>query len=218
MKKDDLKGKLMLDAGCGNGKITHWFAEAGAEVVGLDLSNSVERASAHHGDTRTHFVQGSVLEPPLKRSIFDIVFSSGVLHHTPDTRRSFESIAGSVKQGGTLCIWVYRPTLEKRLIIDPLRSVVSRLPTPFQNLAVWGCYLIRVIGFEPIRRWLRRGPHRRPTRTELLVPITDWLTPRYAYDHTPDEVAEWYRSLGFKGVKETTRIPNGFSMVGLARD
>jgi 2-polyprenyl-3-methyl-5-hydroxy-6-metoxy-1,4-benzoquinol methylase len=214
LTKEQLNGKLMLDAGCGNGKMTHWFADAGAEVIGLDFSSSVERAYAFKDNPRVHFVQGSVLEPPFSGRLFDIVFSLGVLHHTPDTRRAFEAVAALVKPGGRLCVWLYHPTLKKRLLIDPARNVVSRLPLPLQELAVWSCYLLYLVGIEPVRRTLR-GKGRR-TRTERLVPIRDWITPRYAYHHTPEEVAGWFRTLGFEQIRETTRITNGFSMIGLA--
>ena len=64
--------------------------EFGAEVVGIDLSVAVINARKITKDMpKVHIVQTDLFYPPFRKEIFDVVFSWGVLHHTPDPRRAF---------------------------------------------------------------------------------------------------------------------------------
>src|SRR5436305_1158510 len=107
-----LRGRTLLDAGCGNGELTRSMAEYGLEVVGMDFSRSVEGARRRLVERlyektppvahRVHYLQGNVLELPLLPASFDFVHSSGVLHHTPSTERAFRSVSRALKPGGLL--------------------------------------------------------------------------------------------------------------------
>src|SRR5690349_17161936 len=87
LKAEDLSGKLVLDAGCGPGTLTAAIAGFGAEVVGLDVIASVD--AARRAFPHIKFVQGDVTEPPFAPETFEVVYSGGVLHHTPNTRQAF---------------------------------------------------------------------------------------------------------------------------------
>ncbi len=105
-------GKRILDAGCGHGRYLAAFAALGAEVIGLDIGRGPGLVSRAHlqgveDDPRMHFVQGSVLEPPFKPGSFDLVFSDGVIHHTPDAAGAYAALARLVKPGGAFYVWVY---------------------------------------------------------------------------------------------------------------
>ena len=86
---EELKGRTLLDAGCGNGELTRSVSEYGPEIVAMDFSRSVEGArrrlfeKGSQVSHRVHYLQGNVLELPLRPQSFDFVHSSGVLHHTP---------------------------------------------------------------------------------------------------------------------------------------
>src|SRR5262249_36746293 len=134
----DLQGKLILDAGCGNGRLTAAVSTFGSEIVGMDLSAGIDRAQtvkkryAGNHEPFVHFVQGNVLELPFRRGSFDIVHSSGVLHHTPSTERAFLSILSAARRGACVYIQLYRRREAWVGIPNILiRSVTSRLPTGF---------------------------------------------------------------------------------------
>ena len=105
----ELAGKLVLDAGCGGGRYAHLVGGRGARVIGVDLSAAVEKAAALcHDLPDVAIVQADLLDLPLAEGCFDLVYSIGVLHHTPDPRRAFAQIARRVKPGGRLAVWLYR--------------------------------------------------------------------------------------------------------------
>lgn len=102
------KDKLVVEGGCGHGTFIEFLAELGAEVIGLDLGMGVEIAYKRCKHLPTaHIIQTNIMNPPLKRGHFDYVYSTGVIHHTPDTRTAFRSLARLVKPGGYYAIWVY---------------------------------------------------------------------------------------------------------------
>jgi SAM-dependent methyltransferase len=102
------EGKIVLEGGCGKGRHTKLAAAWRAkEVVGIDLGDGVESAfKATKQLKNVHIVQGDIFKLPFKRA-FDYAFSIGVLHHTPDPKKAFISLAGKVKKGGHISAWVY---------------------------------------------------------------------------------------------------------------
>jgi len=104
----EFQGRLVLDAGCGMGRYALVALSLGAEVVALDLSESLLRLAAlAPRSPKLHLVQGDLLRPPLRRELFDIAYSQGVLHHAPDTREAFLRLSELVKPKGLLSVWVY---------------------------------------------------------------------------------------------------------------
>ena len=98
---EQLSGRLVLDAGCGGGRYARLVGSHGARVIGVDLSAAVLKAADHCKSLpNVAIVQADLLELPLADSAFDLVYSIGVLHHTPDPRRAFREIARKVKPGG----------------------------------------------------------------------------------------------------------------------
>lgn len=107
-RPEELKGKLVLDAGCGAGRYMDVVARAGAEVVGVDLSFSVDAARENlRALPNCHFVQADVLHLPFHPDAFDFVYSIGVLEHTPDTHEGLRSLIRVVKPGGEVAIFVF---------------------------------------------------------------------------------------------------------------
>jgi SAM-dependent methyltransferase/uncharacterized protein YbaR (Trm112 family) len=219
---EDAGGQLVLDAGCGTGKLTCGMASWGGEVIGLDLAPSLVRGwRARHqlagaAASRIHMVQGSVLAPPFKQRTFDGVHSSGVLHHTPDTRRAFAAIAPLVKTGGSLGVWLYGQqqagggvpwlpfvrTTWGSIPTTWLRAVTPRMP-PSILFAILRAYsaLFHVIYSVAARL---RGKHHDQTIQERTTSLFDTLSPPYAWRHTVGEVCDWFREEGFPEPVETT--------------
>jgi SAM-dependent methyltransferase len=103
-----LRGKLILEGGCGKGRHTAVAAELGArDIVAIDLSAAVDAAFANTRHLpNAHIVQGDLNSPPVKR-VFDYAFSIGVLHHLPDPERGFRALVSRVTSNGAVSAWVY---------------------------------------------------------------------------------------------------------------
>ncbi len=105
-----LRGRRVLEIGCGNGADGVMFAEAGADYTGVDLTAAAVAA------TRKHFaVMGLTGEFQLANAeqlafpdaSFDVVYSYGVLHHTPDPARSLREVYRVLKPGGRALVMLY---------------------------------------------------------------------------------------------------------------
>lgn len=207
-------GKMVLDAGCGNGALTAAVAKLGAKVVGVDYATSVLYAEKHYGANGVHFVQGDLQEPSLPADSFDLVYSIGVLHHTPDTHKTFQSVAQLVKPGGKLYVWLYRRPerfvgrLLKVPLYDLARLVISRCPPRLQTIAVQG-----YAGLVRATHNLRNSEEPIPLR-EYLISAWDDLTPRWRHYHTPIEVSRWFYESGFRApTLSHWDNPYGFGLV-----
>jgi SAM-dependent methyltransferase/uncharacterized protein YbaR (Trm112 family) len=208
----DLDGKVVLDAGCGSGRLTRQMAEHGAGVViGVDMIDAVDGAFERSRDLpNVHIVQGNIFELPLRKRSFDLVWSNGVIHHTPDAKRAHEALTEMVKPHGLMYVWVYakrfNPFRFTKDVLDFLR--VTRLPEPVLmkvakafahiSIAILGLWR-RVRSLKPFRprtRWGERSIRER-TVDELYLTWFDALSPEFDSRHTETEVIGWYQRLGF---------------------
>src|SRR5438046_8371162 len=108
-----IKDARLLDAGCGNGTLTASLGALAREVIGIDLNDGLGMANRNRARydyehwRNVQFVQGDLCEPPLKSESFDLIYCSGVIHHTPDSKETFQKLLPLVKKGGRLYVWVY---------------------------------------------------------------------------------------------------------------
>lgn len=104
------KGQSVLEIGVGLGADHQRFAEAGADLSGIDLT---ERAVAHARRRLELFGLASVLTQgdaenlSFQDASFDLVYSWGVIHHSPNTPRAVAEIYRVLKPGGTAKIMIY---------------------------------------------------------------------------------------------------------------
>ena len=132
---EDWCGCDVLDAGCGIATDGVRFGRAGARYTGLDESPSAlelarRRFAAEGLDAR--FVSGSVSSLPFPDASFDLVYSYGVIHHTPETMRAVEEFHRVLRPGGTALVMLYhRSSLNYHVNIMLLRrSLVGLLAVP----------------------------------------------------------------------------------------
>ena len=128
VKPEFFKDKVVLEGGCGKGRHTQLAAQWGArEVIGVDLSAAVETAfTATRELPNAHIVQADIFNLPFARA-FDYAFSVGVLHHLPDPRAGFRSLASKVKSGGHISAWVYGAENNEWITrwVNPLRELLT---------------------------------------------------------------------------------------------
>jgi 2-polyprenyl-3-methyl-5-hydroxy-6-metoxy-1,4-benzoquinol methylase len=110
---DRWAGKRVLEVGCGIGTDSINFARAGARLTAVDLSNESlqiarQRAEVMGVADRIEFVQANAedLTSALDGG-YDLVYSFGVIHHTPRPQRALEQIRALVAPRGTLKMMVY---------------------------------------------------------------------------------------------------------------
>ncbi|MFW6108426.1 MAG: class I SAM-dependent methyltransferase [bacterium] len=101
----EARGKSILEAGCGSGRISARLAADGARVTCLDIApEALELARrAFASDASVRFVQGSILSLP-RDARYDVVWSSGLLEHfgPEDRRRALRESASMVGPGGLI--------------------------------------------------------------------------------------------------------------------
>jgi len=83
-----LAGARVLDIGCGNGRNSHWFAEQGAIVEGVDIAAPLLDVVRDRMPTSVTLTQADVLRAPLPAGPFDVVYDSGCFHHIAPHRRA----------------------------------------------------------------------------------------------------------------------------------
>jgi SAM-dependent methyltransferase len=207
----ELAGRLVLDAGCGGGRYARLLGRHGARVIGVDLSDSVERASTACADLpNVQIVQADLLDLPLPARSFDIAFSIGVLHHSPDPRRAFAQVADKVKPGGRLAVWLYkRNTWPQELLNSTLRALTTHLPSRLLEI---GCAGMGALGSVPIlNRTLNKvfNFSNHPDWTLRICDNFDWYAPRYQSHHTVADVKAWFREEGFTDLVELAPARSG---------
>lgn len=107
---DRYKGKRLLEVGFGTGTDLLQFARAGAKVTGVDLTpRSIEIARRRFEvyGLIGEFAIGDGESLGFPDSSFDVVYSFGVLHHTPDTQRAVREIHRVLKPGGRAIVMLY---------------------------------------------------------------------------------------------------------------
>lgn len=224
-------GSWLLDAGCGSGEKSRELALAhpGHQVVAVDQSASISLAARRNRDVENlHFVQADVWELPFADAAFAFAMSIGVIHHTPDTRRAFASLARVVAPGGDLMTWIYPLPEEDTFWAGLYRQrdrhflgLGRRLPPPV-TMALSKVYVL--VGYRWLKRWAKRQrvllhgvfpdslypahPSRRQLYESAVFLTFDNVMPVHQFRHGRREVASWYRDHGFGEVDD--RYPGFF--------
>tara|TARA_X000001036_G_scaffold423790_1_gene448145 strand:- start:588 stop:1616 length:1029 start_codon:yes stop_codon:yes gene_type:complete len=218
--KSELKDKLILDAGCGNGRLS--YLVSGHEpklLVSLDISKGLFKAKEtilkHNPNANIAFVQGDVTNPPFKKDVFDIVYSWGVTHHTPDTRNTFRTLSDLVKNNGIFGIYVYvfNPPynydqhilgllayLRSYFLIKPFRFICSRLPVNLVKLIFQPIYYFeKLIGFGIFGN--HGYPHDPFNKDRYFRVVVDRFKTRYASEHKEEEIFKWFFDQGYSDLR-----------------
>lgn len=103
--QNDLKNKLVLEAGCGAGRFTEILLEKGAFLVSSDLSSAVDVNQENFPQSEKHLIiQADINDMPFADDSFDVVVCLGVIQHTPNPEQTISNLYKLVKRGGSLVI------------------------------------------------------------------------------------------------------------------
>ncbi len=103
-------GHQVLEIGGGIGTDLSQFARHGAHVTDLDLSAghlALAEENFQRRGLQGRFVHHDAESLPFADATFDLVYSNGVLHHTPNTRHVVKEIHRVLKPGGTAIVMMY---------------------------------------------------------------------------------------------------------------
>src|ERR1700681_3074763 len=188
----------ILEIGCGTGQMSIYLTRADRLVIGADLTRASlllgQGAARRFGLARLQFVETDLQRPGLRAGAFDVVYASGVLHHTPNPRASFARIAALARPGGIIVVGLYNAFARIPL---RLRRLVARISG------------YRWVPFDPVLQ----GRNGEPARREA------WLRDQYQHPeehrHTLAEVQNWFNENGVEYLRAYPSALLGKDTTGL---
>ena len=138
----------VLEIGCGLGTDGAQFAKAGADYTGIDLTDAAVELSRRRfeiSNLKGAFRTADAEQLDFPDNSFDLVYSHGVLHHTPDIERAIAEVHRVLKPGGRAVVMLYhRDSYNYRINISLLRRAGV-------HLLKWnaGLKLVQLVTGEP---------------------------------------------------------------------
>lgn len=217
--KEDLSGKNVLEVGSGAGRFSQIVLDfTKATLYSVDYSDAVSanyKNNGHHGD-RFHLFQASVYEMPFPDNSFDKVFCFGVLQHTPDFKRSVQSLIAKAKPGGEVIVdfypirgwwtkihakYIFRP-LTKRMshekllgMIEKNTSWVMKLNFFFDKIGI-GKLVNRFLPICDIKGTLPHNLSKDELKEWVVLDTFDMFSPQHDHPQTITTVKKWFEEFG----------------------
>lgn len=219
-RPEELRGKWVLDVGCGSGRFAEIALNAGAKVVALDYSSASDACYAnlkHHSNL--HVIQGNVYALPFAPESFPYIYSLGVLQHTPDVTGAFAALPPMLAPGGHLCADFYwnrlRTMLNPKYLLRPVTKrmeqqklfswLVANVPTLLRisqflgRIPLVGRFLKRIV---PVVDYTGIYPLSDKQLEEwALLDTFDMLAPAYDNPQSVATVTGWFQQAGFDDVE-----------------
>jgi 2-polyprenyl-3-methyl-5-hydroxy-6-metoxy-1,4-benzoquinol methylase len=213
LRPEDLNGKLVLDVGCGMGRFAEVATRFGARVVGVDLSAAAEVAAKNLADREFTAFQADVFALPFAPESFDVIYSIGVLHHTPDCEAAVKALDKYLKPGGLLIVWLYSGYNKWYRFSDFWRQYTSKMKPE----TLHGILKFAVPFFYNVEMGLRKIPlvgkptagilhhvfpvNRQKTAEQRMLDTFDWYSPKYQSKHTYEQVFKWFETMGMEDMR-----------------
>jgi SAM-dependent methyltransferase len=182
------KGRKVLEVGCGIGTDTINFARAGAEVTAVDLSSESlavarQRVKVFGLESRVRFFEADAerLGEAVPSQRYDLVYSFGVIHHTPHPERAVAQIRKFMDRNSELRLMVYARNSWKRIMIDAGFD---------QPEAQSGCPVAFTYTAEQIRNELLQGFEILSIEQDHIFPFVVEKYVKYEYELVP-----WFASM-----------------------
>ena len=208
----------ILDAGCGNGRITFLFSQLAKNnsITGVDINPEVAQSNLR-SISNINIEYHNLLEPVPNR--YDFIYSQEVLHHTQNPRLAFGNLASALNLGGILAIYVYKIKGPVREFTDEfIRSKLKNLPYEeavylMKEISNFGNSLSNLhvtvdigqvslldipAGTYPIQRLFYHFFFKCFWNPNLSIEENDainfdWYSPQLASKHTTLEITQWFK-------------------------
>jgi SAM-dependent methyltransferase len=207
LTKADWMDKRFLDGGCGIGRNSFWpmiYGAAGGLAVDVD-DRTLGRARANLARFPAMEVRRQSIYDIAPDGGFDIAFSIGVVHHLEFPERAVAALAGAVKPGGTVLVWLYGRENNGWIVYfaDPVRiGLFSRLPLGLVHALSWpltaALYVFLRLGLTRIAyfKLLRNFSF-----AHLRAIVFDHMIPKIARYYRKDEAIALLKSAGLENVE-----------------
>jgi len=216
-----LDGQNILEVGCGAGRFSRVvLSSTNAMLYSIDLSSAVEANYKNNlkYKERIKIFQASIYDMPFEKGSFDKVFCLGVLQHTPNFKKSIESLADKVKIGGELVVdfypingwwtrinakYILRPFV-KKLDHEMLLNLIEKnvdwmIKLYFFNKRIkLGKILNRFIPIPDILTTIPRGLSYKELREWVVLDTFDMFSPEYDNPQKISIVKKWVNDAGMK--------------------
>ena len=230
----ELKGKNVLEVGCGAGRFTEILLKYGAHVHATDLSNAVE-ANYKNFQGREHYqvAQADLYGIPYPFESFDLVLCIGVVQHTRDPHESISTLYKYVKPGGVLAYDQYlltpfyftKPVMPVRYFLKNMKpekalTAVNRMAEIFFPMQ-WRFRNNRIMTFmlnriSPLYNYFNKFPqmsreeHYELTRLDTFDGLTDY----YKHLTTVNKTKKYLRKYQFQQL-EVKKGGNGVEVIAV---
>lgn len=105
----DVRGRRVLDVGCGPGRHSKTLLAKGARVTGIDISDEMVNIAREYCAGRGHFFQADFERVEFDSSSFDLIIASMTLMYAKDVHPVIEKFGGWLKRNGRLIFSLYHP-------------------------------------------------------------------------------------------------------------
>lgn len=225
----DLRGRVILEAGCGAGQFSGIALDTGAEVYSFDVTEAVEvtlnniassNLRAHH-----HLFQADIYKIPLPYGMFDKIFCLGVLQHCPDVKKAYLSLVPFLKPGGELVVDCYlsqplKDIFNLKYLLRPFFkwwkaswlflfcrvaiSVAYDIKSLFAKVPLVGEFISGLVPIGP----LNYGPDYQFSVPEIkeikTLSMFDMLSPKYDKPQRISTFRKWMEGAGLEILELTT--------------
>ena len=226
--ENEIRGKVVLDIGCGSGRFTKHALSCGAKVAfGTDLGESVEFAyKLTENMDNICIVQADIYNMPFVEQ-FDLAYSIGVLHHLPRPQQGFSSLIKVLKKEGLMAIWVYNRRNNKRALYfyEPARDILKKLPRSIlykfsylpASIAHGLNYLTHFFNFLGLKKVATAIPFSYYANFPFNMKLNDSFdiiaTPKSNYYYV-EEIEKWFKESSLKNIKSFEHPEAGITCIG----
>ncbi len=232
--KDWLYGKKrILDAGCGNGRVTKLFCdycEESSEIVGADLTSHEIAAENLKRYKKASFFEADLLKDLSFLGKFDLIYCQEVLHHTENPEKAFENLVSILDKNGEIAIYLYKkkaPIREycddyirskiENLSYEDTMEIIDEITDLAKNLSAINSKIkikksISILGIEKgeytIQRFIYHFFSKMFWNDEFSFNDNslinyDWYHPQLSSRHTPKEILNWFEKNNLKVIHKT---------------
>ncbi|MBE3143230.1 MAG: methyltransferase domain-containing protein [Planctomycetes bacterium] len=188
----NLPGSVVLDAGCGCGRLTRALGKYGAEIIGIDIASSIERIHEYcQSSQNVHIIQADIANLPFKNEAFDYLWCKLAICYVHNPAQAFENLANLVRPSGRLMVAVPdKADLAFTVKLKDFFGISHRIPRRLLLYVSW-C-------LAPALSLAKRIFKKRKTSLKSnAFFLFNSLHPSFMTRHTREEVIGWFDKNNF---------------------